>query len=256
MRSRRLHDGLASAERNIASRARVKSRAARPDRERLARCGRSVDLMGRRTLDAVRARDRRVECEAVASVVVEDASRKVSGIGRCVTRDGRREARDNLIVGQRRVVVTPLSRAAVKGDVLHAQAGARCCKTVGDDSLAAEMPFARLVGCVLELARERVERRVDEIPLSLAGRCKIEIVLVRNERDLAARRRLADGNDAALYRRRIAAHCMAIEHLRVTAVVVDRDVFRIFLEDDACVSRIAAAREPGHAAALPCLRCT
>ena len=39
----------------------------------------------------------------------------------------------------------------------------------------------------------------------------------------------------------------------MAAVLVDGDVFGIFLEDDACVRGIAAARELLDAAALPCI---
>ena len=187
----------------------------------------------------------RVECRD------DSAALGIRLCGKCLAVIGQRlrfRDRGTRHLGLRCIDITSLSRHPVKCNILDALAGSRCCQSLGDLRPACEIPLARRVGCVPELVGERIERCAHEILVRRRCRFRIETCAVRRQRDAAARRRILDMEVAALHRRRCRG-IMRIEYARMSAVVVNRNILVVFLEDHACIIDIAAAPQSGKMAA-------
>ena len=174
-------------------------------------------------------RNGRILREAVRAVRLLDICINIFLI-RSRAQNTRREYRLCLSVLCRRIDIAALATHLAERNILDALARSRRRQAFGDLRLAGEVSLACRIGRVPELVGERIERIVHQ--LLIGARCclRVQAAVVRRQRNAAVRRRLADLQGAALYRRRRCS-VMRIEYTRMAAVVVNRDVLAVSLED-------------------------
>ena len=150
------------------------------------------------------------------------------------------ELRLRLSFRLRRIDIAALPRRLVERDILNALARGRGRQTLGDLRLAREIPLVRCICRVPELIRKSVERCTDKVLVRRLCRLRIESRAVRRQRDGTARRCVLDAEVAALDRR-WRCGIMLVEYTCMAAVIINRDVLVVFLEDHARIVGIVAA---------------
>ena len=179
----------------------------------------------------------------IVPVALANAGIRVRSIMRFVTRDGCGELRIRLggrRIGGRRIDIAALSARPIECDILDTLTGGRGRQALGDLRLAREISLSRRIGGVPELVGERIERRTDEVLVRRRCRFRIETCAVRRQRNGAARRCVLDTEVAALDRR-WRCSIMLVEYTCMAAVIINRDVLVVFLEDHARIVGIVAA---------------
>ena len=187
----------------------------------------------------------RIECgDNAVALGIRLCSKRLAIIGqrfRFFNRIGRH-------LGLRRIDIAALPRRSIERNIFDAFAGRRCCQAFGDLRFTCEIAFVRRIGRVPELVGECIERRADKVLVRRFRRLRIETRAVRRQRDGAVCRCVLDAEVAALHRRR-RCRLMRVEYPRIAAVVVDRDVLIVLLEDHPRIAGIAAAFQRGEMAA-------
>ena len=139
-----------------------------------------------------------------------------------------------------RIDIAALPRRLIERDILNALTRGRGRQTLGDLRLTREIPLVRRICRVPELIRKRVERCAHEVLVCGFCRLRIESRAVRRQRDGTARRCVLDAEVAALDRR-WRCGIMLVEYTCMAAVIINRDVLVVFLEDHARIVGIVAA---------------
>ena len=154
------------------------------------------------------------------------------------------------VAGIRRsnVSVTSLSSRLIECDTFDTLARGRSRQAFGNLCFAREVPFACRIRRIPKLVGKRVKSIIHELFICSGRRLRIETRVVRRQRDGAACRCVLDAEVAAEHHRRRRSF-VCVKHARIAAVVVDRDVLVVLLEDYACMIGSTAAFQRGEMAA-------